>query len=103
MEQPLLGLSSTLVNSTKSGKFPGFTEPAKGCHGVKFSETFGAAAFAVKVRTEFLRDIGPCMNPFSAFLLLQGLETLTNHMNWPKNFFNLAFMEAYFPSASRVI
>ena len=62
---------------TKSGKFPGFTEPAEGYHGLKFSETFGAAAFAVKVRTEFLRDIGPCMNPFGAFLLLQGLETLS--------------------------
>jgi O-acetylhomoserine/O-acetylserine sulfhydrylase len=62
---------------TKSGKFPGFTEPAEGYHGLKFSETFGAAAFAVKVRTEFLRDIGPCLNPFGAFLLLQGLETLS--------------------------
>jgi len=62
---------------TKSGKFPGFTEPAEGYHGLKFSETFGAAAFALKVRTEFLRDIGPCLNPFGAFLLLQGLETLS--------------------------
>lgn len=95
MEQPLLGLSSTPVSYsfylielamirssgkfdwTKSGKFPGFTEPAEGYHGLKFSETFGAAAFAVKVRTEFLRDIGPCLNPFGAFLLLQGLETLS--------------------------
>ena len=62
---------------TKSGKFPGFTEPAEGYHGLKFSETFGAAAFAVRVRTEFLRDLGPCLNPFGAFLLLQGLETLS--------------------------
>ncbi|KAF9032351.1 Cys/Met metabolism PLP-dependent enzyme-domain-containing protein [Panaeolus papilionaceus] len=62
---------------TKSGKFPGFTEPAEGYHGLKFSETFGAAAFAVKVRTELLRDIGPALNPFGAFLLLQGLETLS--------------------------
>ncbi|KAF8804115.1 O-acetylhomoserine ami [Phlegmacium glaucopus] len=62
---------------TKSGKFPGFTEPAEGYHGLKYSETFGAASFAVKVRTEFLRDLGPCLNPFGAFLLLQGLETLS--------------------------
>lgn len=62
---------------TKSGKFPGFTEPAEGYHGLKFSETFGAAAFAVKVRTEGLRDLGPALNPFGAFLLLQGLETLS--------------------------
>ncbi|KDR72956.1 hypothetical protein GALMADRAFT_252316 [Galerina marginata CBS 339.88] len=62
---------------TKSGKFPGFTEPAEGYHGLKFSETFGAAAFAIKVRTEGLRDLGPALNPFGAFLLLQGLETLS--------------------------
>ncbi|KAF8654826.1 hypothetical protein AX16_003346 [Volvariella volvacea WC 439] len=61
----------------KSGKFPGFTEPAEGYHGLKFSETFGAVAYAVKVRTELLRDIGPALNPFAAFLLLQGLETLS--------------------------
>lgn len=62
---------------TKSGKFPAFTEPAEGYHGLKFSETFGAAAYAVLVRTELLRDIGPALNPFAAFLLLQGLETLS--------------------------
>jgi len=62
---------------TKSGKFPGFTEPSEGYHGLKFSETFGPVAFAVKVRTEFLRDIGCSMNPFAGFLLLQGLETLS--------------------------
>ncbi|KAF8174545.1 Cys/Met metabolism PLP-dependent enzyme-domain-containing protein [Pholiota molesta] len=62
---------------TKSGKFPGFTEPAEGYHGLKFSETFGAAAFAVRVRTELLRDIGPALNPFAGFLILQGLETLS--------------------------
>ncbi|EDR02179.1 uncharacterized protein LACBIDRAFT_309878 [Laccaria bicolor S238N-H82] len=62
---------------TKSGKFPGFTEPAEGYHGLKFSETFGSVAFAVRVRTELLRDIGPALNPFGAFLLLQGLETLS--------------------------
>lgn len=62
---------------TKSGKFPGFTEPSEGYHGLKFSETFGAAAYAVRIRTELLRDLGPAMNPFAAFLLLQGLETLS--------------------------
>jgi O-acetylhomoserine/O-acetylserine sulfhydrylase len=44
---------------------------------MKFSETFGAIAFAIKVRTEILRDLGPALNPFGAFLLLQGLETLS--------------------------
>jgi len=62
---------------SRSGKFPGFTEPSEGYHGLKFHETFGAAAFAVKLRTETLRDLGPALNPFGAFLLLQGLETLS--------------------------
>ena len=61
----------------KSGKFPSFTSPAEGYHGLIFTETFGKVAFAVKVRTELLRDLGPCLNPFGAFLLLQGLETLS--------------------------
>ena len=42
-----------------------------------FSTTFGPVAFAVKTRVEILRDLGSCMNPFAAFLLLQGLETLS--------------------------
>jgi O-acetylhomoserine/O-acetylserine sulfhydrylase len=62
---------------TRSGKFPGFTEPSEGYHGLKFSDTFGAVAFAVKVRTEILRDVGAAMNPFAAFLFLQGIETLS--------------------------
>ncbi|KAJ6575977.1 Cys/Met metabolism PLP-dependent enzyme-domain-containing protein [Mycena vulgaris] len=58
-------------------KFPAFTEPAEGYHGLVFSEAFGAGAFAVRVRVEMLRDLGPALNPFAAFLLLQGLETLS--------------------------
>ncbi|EIW85017.1 O-acetylhomoserine ami [Coniophora puteana RWD-64-598 SS2] len=61
----------------RSGKFPGFTEPSEGYHGLVFSDTFGAVAFAVKLRVELLRDIGPALNPFGAFLLIQGLETLS--------------------------
>ncbi|KAK7460557.1 Homocysteine/cysteine synthase [Stygiomarasmius scandens] len=59
-----------------SSKFPGFTQPSEGYHGLKFMD-LGKAAFGIKVRVELLRDIGPCMNPFAAFLLLQGLETLS--------------------------
>ncbi|KAI9459016.1 Cys/Met metabolism PLP-dependent enzyme-domain-containing protein [Boletus coccyginus] len=62
---------------TRSGKFPSFTSPSEGCHGLIFSETFGSIAFAVKLRFELLRDLGPALNPFGAFLLLQGLETLS--------------------------
>ena len=66
-----------------SGKFPLFTEPAPGYHGIRFHERFGPAspvgniAFAIRARVELLRDLGPCLSPFNAFLLLQGLETLS--------------------------
>ncbi|KAG9312557.1 O-acetylhomoserine ami [Chiua virens] len=62
---------------SKSGKFPSFTSPSEGYHGLVFTETFGSVAFAVKLRVELLRDIGPALNPFAAFLLIQGLETLS--------------------------
>jgi O-acetylhomoserine (thiol)-lyase len=66
-----------------NGKFPSFTEPSAGYHGLVFSDTFGPdgsfgnIAFAVRARVEGLRDFGPCQSPFNAFLLLQGLETLS--------------------------
>ncbi|KAF5378769.1 hypothetical protein D9615_006898 [Tricholomella constricta] len=60
-----------------SGRFPGFTEPAGGYHELVYADKFGPLAFAVKVRAQMLRDIGTCMHPFGAFLLLQGLETLS--------------------------
>jgi O-acetylhomoserine (thiol)-lyase len=65
------------------GKFPSFTDPAPGYHGLRFAETFGAGspfgniAFIVRARVEGLRDLGPCLSPFNAFLLLQGIETLS--------------------------
>jgi O-acetylhomoserine (thiol)-lyase len=59
-----------------SGRFPEFTEPSPGYHGLRFAETFGAAAFIVKARVEGLRDLGPAVSPFNAFLFLQGIETL---------------------------
>ncbi|KAG1042540.1 hypothetical protein G6F43_011880 [Rhizopus delemar] len=60
-----------------NGKFPEFTEPSLGYHGLKFWENFGPLAFAVRLRAESIRDIGACQNPFGSFLLLQGLETLS--------------------------
>ncbi|KAG9008696.1 Homocysteine synthase [Tulasnella sp. JGI-2019a] len=62
---------------TKSGRFPGFTEPSEGYHGMKFSESFGPIAYIIKLRVEILRDLGPALNPFAAFMLIQGLETLS--------------------------
>lgn len=68
-----------------NGKFPQFTEPSEGYHGLKFWEVFGEGnplglpniAFAIRARVEGLRDFGPAQAPFNSFLLLQGLETLS--------------------------
>ena len=59
-----------------NGKFPGMTEPSPGYHGIRFRETFGEYGYLMKARCENLRDLGPCLSPFNAFLFLQGLETL---------------------------
>jgi O-acetylhomoserine (thiol)-lyase len=64
-----------------NGKFPGMTEPSKGYHGIRFYETFGDFGFVTKARMETLRTLGPSMSPFSAFLFLQGLETLPLRMD----------------------
>ncbi|MEI6089348.1 MAG: O-acetylhomoserine aminocarboxypropyltransferase/cysteine synthase [bacterium] len=60
-----------------NGKFPQFTEPSEGYHGLKFWETFGNLAFIIKARVEGLRDLGSCLSPFNSFQLIQGLETLS--------------------------
>lgn len=68
-----------------NGKFPQFTEPSEGYHGLKFWDVFGEGnplglpnvAFSIRARVEGLRDFGASQSPFNAFLLLQGLETLS--------------------------
>ena len=62
------------------GLFPGVTEPSAGYRGMRFFETFGNFAFITKARVETMRDFGPVLSPFNAFLLLQGLETLSLRM-----------------------
>ncbi|WP_369992553.1 O-acetylhomoserine aminocarboxypropyltransferase/cysteine synthase family protein [Winogradskyella sp.] len=59
-----------------NGKFPEFTEPSSGYHGLVYSEALEAAAFIAKVRIEGLRDYGGALSPFNAFQIIQGLETL---------------------------
>lgn len=59
-----------------NGKFPDFTEPDLTYNGIKYAEAFGDLAFIVKARVHLLRDIGPALSPFNAFLTLQGVETL---------------------------
>lgn len=61
----------------ESGKFPEFTEPDPSYHGIRYTKAFGPAAFIAKARVQLLRDTGACLSPFNAFLLLQGLETLS--------------------------
>lgn len=59
------------------GRFPQFTQPAAAYKGLSYSEYFGKTAFAVRARSEMLRDYGCCLSPFNAFLLLTGVETLS--------------------------
>ncbi|MEN7343723.1 MAG: aminotransferase class I/II-fold pyridoxal phosphate-dependent enzyme, partial [Pseudomonadota bacterium] len=80
-------IGGVIVDSGKfdwaNGKFPMFSEPSPGYHGLVFTEVFGVdgpfgnIAFAIRARVEGLRDFGPSQSPFNAFLLLQGLETLS--------------------------
>ena len=60
----------------RNGKFPEFTEPSAGYHGLVYSEALGAAAFTFKLILEGLRDFGGALSPFNAFQIIQGLETL---------------------------
>jgi len=88
-------IGGAIVDSGKfnwnNGKFPEFTEPDPSYHGVVFWEPFGlhddalikGAAFIIKTRVALLRDVGPALSPFNAFLFLQGLETL--HLRMPRH------------------
>ena len=78
-------MGGVLVESGKfpwgNGKFPGMTTPSRGYHGVIFHETFGDFGYTMKARMETMRTLGPAMSPISAWLLLQGLETLHVRMD----------------------
>jgi len=60
-----------------NGKFPVLTEPDPSYHGIKFHESFKELAYIIKARVSWLRDTGACISPFNAFLILQGIETLS--------------------------
>ncbi len=74
-----------------NGKFPEFTEPDPSYHGLVFWEPFGlhdkavlpGAAYIIRARVALLRDLGPCISPFNAFQILQGIETL--HLRMPRH------------------
>lgn len=69
--------SGTFDYGAHGDKFPGFTTPDDSYHGLVFSEALGEAAYIAKLRVQYLRNVGPAISPFSAFLLAQGLETLS--------------------------
>ena len=83
-------IGGVIVDSGKfnwgNGNFPQFTEPDPSYHGIRFWEVFGNfpelgnVAFIIKARVQLLRDLGPAMSPFNAFLFLQGVETLPLRM-----------------------
>ena len=77
-------IGGIIVDSGKfpwtEGHFPQLNQPSRSYHGLVFTETFGNIAYIIKARVEGLRDMGPCMSPFNAFLFLQGIETLGMRM-----------------------
>lgn len=85
-----------------NGKFPELTEPDPSYHGMKFFETFGPMniAYILKARTQGLRDFGPAMSPFNAFLFLQGLETL--HLRMQRHSENTLAVAKFLESHSKV-
>ncbi len=92
-----------------NGKFPMFTEPSEGYHGLVFGDLFntgtdaGNIGFIVKARVEGLRDLGPSLSPFNSFLFLQGLETLSLRMErHVQNTLALAEWLAKHPSIEKV-
>src|SRR5258706_8131556 len=80
-------MGGVMVESGKfpwgNGKFPQMTQPSRGYHGVRFHESFGDFGFTMKARMETMRTLGPTLAPLSAFLLLQGIETL--HLRMPRH------------------
>ena len=80
-------IGGIIVDSGKfdwgSGKFPLITEPDPSYHGLNFHDALGSQAYIIKARVTLLRDLGPAMSPFNAFLFLQGLETL--HLRMPRH------------------
>ena len=81
-------------------KFPGMHEPSRGYHGVRFHETFGDFGYTMKARMETLRTFGPALSPLSAWLLLQGLETL--HVRMDRHCDNALAVAKFLQSHPRV-
>src|SRR5687767_5737039 len=83
-----------------NGKFPEFTSPSPGYHGVIFHETFGDFGFTMKARMEIMRTFGPALAPINAWLLLQGLESL--HVRMERHCTNALAVAQYLKNHPRV-
>jgi O-acetylhomoserine (thiol)-lyase len=83
-----------------NGKYPMMTEPSRGYHGVIFHETFGDFGYTMKCRMETMRTLGPVLSPFSAWMLLQGLETL--HVRVERHVENAVAVAKFLQSHERV-
>ncbi|MGO9146909.1 MAG: O-acetylhomoserine aminocarboxypropyltransferase/cysteine synthase family protein [Desulfomonilia bacterium] len=84
----------------KNGKFPLITEPDPSYHGLNFYDALGNQAYIIKARVTLLRDLGPAMSPFNAFLFLQGLETL--HLRMPRHSENAYTVAKYLEKHPKV-
>ena len=83
-----------------NGKFPGMTEPDESYHGLKYVDTFGASAYIVKARVQWVRDIGCYMSPQNAFLSNKGLETL--HLRMERHSDNALKLAEYLEGHEKV-
>ena len=97
-------LAGVMVESGKfpwgNGKFPGMTEPSPGYHGVRFHETFGDFAYCMRARMEVLRVYGSTLSPFSAWQILQGVESL--HVRMERHCTNTRKVAQYLKDDPRV-
>ncbi len=84
-----------------SGRFPGFTEPDPSYHGLAFWPALGAGSYAIKARVQLLRDVGSAISPFNAFLILQGIETLSLRME--RHFANAQKVAEYLTGQGQVL
>jgi O-acetylhomoserine (thiol)-lyase len=83
-----------------NGKFPLIADPDPSYHGIQFVEALGNLAYIIKARVNLLRDLGPAMSPFNAFLFLQGLETI--HLRLPRHSENALAVAQYLEKHPRV-
>jgi O-acetylhomoserine (thiol)-lyase len=97
-------MGGVIVESGKfnwgNGKFPEFTSPSSGYHGVIFHETFGDFGYTMKARMEIMRTFGPALSPMNAWLLLQGLESL--HVRMDRHCANALAVAKYLQDHPRV-